>query len=114
MTQGLVALRANRPAEALQQFNGLDRYAMDGYELHYYRGRAYSGLQRWRDAVTEYEAAIKKIPGDVPAWRALGESRVQLGDTAGALRAFEQLVALAPDDAMGQMALGEVYRDLKR
>jgi arylsulfatase A-like enzyme len=114
MTQGLVALRANRPAEALDHFNGLGRHGVDGYELHYYRGRAYTGLQRWRDAAAEYEAAIKKIPGDVPAWRALGESRVQLGDTAGALRAFEQLVAIAPDDAMGQMALGEVYRDLKR
>jgi tetratricopeptide (TPR) repeat protein len=39
---------------------------------------------------------------------------VLLNDTAGATRAFERLVAIAPQDALAQMALGEVYRDQAR
>ena len=43
-----------------------------------------------------------------------GESRVGLRDGAGAVRAFEKLVTLAPRDPVALMQLGEAYRDVAR
>jgi arylsulfatase A-like enzyme len=114
MQQGLIALRAGRPAETVEHFRGVARRGVDGYELHFYLGRAYAALKRWRDASIEYERAIQKLPGDAAAWRGLGDSRVALGDSPGAARAFEKLVSIAPRDGLAHMALGEVYRDLGR
>ena len=87
---------------------------MDSFEVHYYLGRAYTALERWRDAAVEYERAVGKLPADADAWRGLGESRVQLRDSRGAAQAFETLVSVAPRDAIAHMQLGEVYRDLGR
>ena len=114
MQHGLVALRAGRPAEAADDFRDLVRRGVDSYEVHYYLGRAYTALERWREAAAEYEKAIEKLPGDSSAWRGLGESRVALGDWPRAARAFEKRVSIAPGDALGHAQLGEVYRDMGR
>jgi tetratricopeptide (TPR) repeat protein len=111
MTEGLVALREGRPAQTLERFQGLERRGVDGYELHFYRGRAYAALKRWREAAVEYERAAAKLPGDVAAWRGVGESRVELRDWPAAAHAFEKVVSLAPGDAFARMQLGEAYRD---
>jgi arylsulfatase A-like enzyme/Tfp pilus assembly protein PilF len=114
MQQGLSAIRAGRPADALSPLQAVTRRGIDSFEPHYYLARAYAGLARWREAATEYERAIAKVPGDVEAWRGLGESRVESRDGAGAVRAFEKLVALAPRDPVALMQLGEAYRDVAR
>jgi tetratricopeptide (TPR) repeat protein len=114
MQQGLVALRAGRPAEAIEPFKAVTRRGVDSFEIHYYLARAYSGLERWREAAVEYERAIAKLPADLESWRGLGVSRVGLGDRAGAVRAFEKLITLAPRDAVALMQLGEAYRDVGR
>jgi arylsulfatase A-like enzyme/Tfp pilus assembly protein PilF len=114
MQDGLVALRGGRPAEAIEPLQSLTRRGMDSYELHYYLARAHTTMKHWREAAAEYDRALLKLPGDAAAWRGLGESRVELKDSAGAARAFERLVAIAPGDAVARMELGEVYRDLGR
>jgi arylsulfatase A-like enzyme/Flp pilus assembly protein TadD len=114
MQQGLVALRAGHPADAVAPFQAVARRGIDSFEPHYYLARAYAGLARWREATAEYERALAKVPGDVEAWRGLGESRVGLRDGAGAVRAFEKLVTLAPRDPVALMQLGEAYRDEAR
>ena len=114
MQKGLIALRAGRYAESLQHLNDVAKRGVDSFEIHQYRGRAYAGLTRWRDAAAEYERAVQKVPADAETWRALGEARVASGDRQGALRAFEKLVTLVPSDAVARMQLGEAYRDAAR
>jgi len=114
MRQGMLALRAGRPAESVTHFRGLTARGVDSFEVHYYTGRAYAAMRRWREAAREYERAAEKLPAYGAAWRGLGESRVALKDPAGAAAAFEKLVSLAPRDALARVQLGEAYRDLRR
>ena len=114
MQQGLIAIRAGRPADALAPLQAVSKRGIDTLEPHLYLARAYAGLERWREAAAEYERAITKMPGDVESWRGLGESRIGMRDGAGAIRAFDKLVALAPRDAVARMQLGEAYRDIGR
>jgi len=114
MQEGLVALRSGRAADAVAPLQAAARRGVNSYEIHYYLARAYLALGRWREAAAEYERATAKLPGDVEAWRGLGQSRVEMHDGAGAVRAFEKLVSLAPRDAVALMQLGEAYRDVAR
>ena len=114
MQQGLIAIRSGRPSDAVVPLQSAAKRGVDSYEVHYYLARAYMALARWREAAAEYERATAKLPGDVEAWRGLGQSRVEIRDGAGAVRAFEKLVSLAPRDAVALMQLGEAYRDVAR
>jgi tetratricopeptide (TPR) repeat protein len=114
MQQGLIAIRSGRPSDAVAPLQSAARRGVDSYEIHYYLARAYLALERWREAAAQYEKATLKLPGDVEAWRGLGQSRVALRDGTGAVRAFEKLVTLAPGDAVAKMQLGEAYRDVAR
>lgn len=114
MRQGMLALRAGKPAESAGHFRGLMGRGVDSFEVHYYLGRAYTAMRRWRDAAHEYERAAEKLPAYAAAWRGLGESRVALKDRRGAAAAFEKLASLSPRDALARVQLGEAYRDLGR
>ena len=114
MRRGMLALRGGRPAESVGHFRGLARRGVDSFEVHYYLGRAYTALRRWREAAAEYEQAVEKLPAYGAAWRGLGESRVALGDRPGAAAAFEKLASMAPRDALARVQLGEAYRDMGR
>jgi arylsulfatase A-like enzyme/Flp pilus assembly protein TadD len=114
MRQGMLALRAGRPAESVARFRGLTARGVDSFEVHYYMGRAFTALRQWREAAREYEQAAERLPAYGAAWRGLGESRVALKDHAGAAAAFEKLVSLSPRDALARVQLGEAYRDLRR
>lgn len=114
MQEGLVALRSGRAADAVKPLQAVIRRGVDSFEVHYYLARTCAALQRWREAAAEYSRAIERMPGDTESWRGLGESRVALHDSAGAIRAFEKLVTIVPVDAVARMQLGEAYRDVAR
>jgi arylsulfatase A-like enzyme/Flp pilus assembly protein TadD len=114
MQDALIAMRASRHADAVARLHDVEKRGVDSYEVHYYLGRAYGGLRRWREAGGEYEQAVRKLPGGAEAWRGLGESRVALGDSRGAVPALQRLVALTPGDAVARMELGEALRDVAR
>jgi choline-sulfatase len=114
MQQGLVALRSGRAQDAVAPLRAAARRGVDSFEIHYYLARTYAVLHRWREAADEYGRATGRMPGDVQSWRGLGESRVELRDVPGAIRAFEKLVALSPRDAVALMQLGEALRDAAR
>jgi arylsulfatase A-like enzyme/Tfp pilus assembly protein PilF len=114
MQQALVAMRAGRPTEAVQHLRDVEHRGLDSYELHFYLARAYAAGQQWRDAMGEYERATARFPGSIDAWRGLGEARVAGRDPRGAIRAFETLVSIAPQDPVALMQLGEAYRDVAR
>jgi choline-sulfatase len=114
MQDAIVALRARRYTDAVSRLRDVSRRGVDSFEVHYYMGRALAGLERWREAAAEYEKASAKLPGDVETVRGLGQSRVAMGDRAGASRTFEKLVLLAPRDPVARLQLGEAYRDQAR
>jgi choline-sulfatase len=114
MRRGLIALREGRPAETLDQLGGLVRRGVDSFEVHYYRGRAFTALKRWREAETSYAKALEKLPSYSAAWRGLAESRMAQRDLRGAAAAYEKVLPMAPGDALVRVQLGEVYRDLGR
>jgi choline-sulfatase len=114
MRQGLIALREGRPADTLKHFGGLASRGVDSFEVHYYSGRAYTALKRWREAERAYAKAAEKLPSYAAAWRGLGESRRALRDLAGAQSAYEKLVSIAPRDALARVQLGEIHRDRGR
>jgi Flp pilus assembly protein TadD len=114
MQDALVAIRASGYGDAVSRLRKVEKRGVDSYEVHYYLGRALAGLQHWREAGAEYDKAVRRLPGGTEGWRGLGESRVALGDSRGAIPAFERLVALAPGDAVARMELGEALRDVAR
>jgi tetratricopeptide (TPR) repeat protein len=114
MRRGLVALREGRPAETLEHLGGLASRGVDSFEVHYYRGRAFTALRRWREAEGEYARAVEKLPSYGAAWRGLAESRRAQRDLRGAEQAYQKLLPMAPRDALARVQLGEVYRDMGR
>ena len=98
MRQGLIALREQRPLEAAGHFRTLSGHGVDSFEVHYYLGRALTGLKRWKDAVAEYEAAAKKLPAYGPAYLAIVDSHVAMGDLPGALAAARRGQAAVPSE----------------
>jgi choline-sulfatase len=114
MRQGLIALREGRPADTLERLGGLVRRGVDSFEVHYYRGRAFTALRRWREAEDSYAHAVEKLPSYSAAWRGLAESRMAQRDLRGAAQAYEKLLPMAPRDALARIQLGEVYRDMGR
>jgi tetratricopeptide (TPR) repeat protein len=98
MRQGLIALREKRPHDAAGHFHRLLDFHVDSFEVHYYLGRALSGLHQWKDAAAHYEKAVEKLPSYGPAYVALVESRLATGDARGALAAAKRGQEAAPKE----------------
>lgn len=114
MQEALVAIRGGDHARAVTHLEPLARRGVDTFEVHQYLGRAYEGMNRWREAAAEYRMATARLPSDAETWRAFGAALVNAGNSAAAVPAFEKLVALSPKDAVARMQLGEALRDLGR
>jgi lipopolysaccharide assembly protein B len=63
------------------------------------RGTQASKRRDYAEAVRRFESAIDLDPGNPPAYLNLGDVRLHLGDTAGAIATWERLVDQAPDRA---------------
>jgi len=50
------------------------------------------------DGLKEHQAATEKDPKDVKAWWALGNDYFKMGLKADAIRCFEQVIFLQPDN----------------
>lgn len=76
------------------------------------RGDFASSRELLEEAVRRAEAAGLQI--DSLSWSTLGRARVGLDDLAGAGAAFERAVALAPNNADGQIGLAALYDRIGR
>ena len=65
-------------------------------ETHYARAEVSNFVGQPAEALKEIELAVSLRPRDYILWLELGMTRDQLGDTAGALSAFNESVRLAP------------------
>jgi predicted TPR repeat methyltransferase len=70
-------------------------------DRRYQYGRDLAARGDFAAAADLFAQALEAAPAFAPAWFALGEVRVKLGDNAGAAAAFRQTLAIDPDDRCG-------------
>ena len=76
---------------------------------YYGLGLAYTGLEKFEDAVAAYQRAIACVPDWAYTHAALASAYVNMHRYAEALDAYKAAVALDPNDEMIQHQLGNVY-----
>jgi predicted O-linked N-acetylglucosamine transferase (SPINDLY family) len=77
--------------------------ARETAEVWLQQGAALFGQQRWSEASAALSQAVSLDPANATAWRLLGAAAQSAGDLAAAQRAFEQALALVPDDLESQL-----------
>jgi tetratricopeptide (TPR) repeat protein len=90
MREGLVHLRAGDYAASAARFKGLVARGVDSFEVHYYFGRVLVRQRKWTDAASHFEKAIERLPVYGQAYLGLADSRLALGDSAGAIAALQK------------------------
>jgi tetratricopeptide (TPR) repeat protein len=108
---GLLKLRDKDYAGGAARFRELTKRGIDSFESHYYFGEALVGLGRWREAATEFERAIPRLPGFAASYLTLADCRVAMGDRSGAIAALRQGERAVPTDPRMYRRLGDLYRD---
>jgi tetratricopeptide (TPR) repeat protein len=61
-------------------------------------GYCYISMEKQKMAAQEFKTAVDLQPNYVIAWNNLGDVREKMRDWKGALTAYEEAVALSPDD----------------
>lgn len=112
MRQGLINLREQRFAASLERFNALFARGVDSFETHYYAARALTGLERWREAATHYEGALRLLPSYTAAYIGLAEAHLADGKPALALETVRRGQKALPDDVRLIELEGDIARQM--
>jgi choline-sulfatase len=113
MREGLVHLRTREYAASAERFQGLVARGVDSFEVHYYFGRVLAGQRKWADAAAHFERAIERLPVYGQAYLGLADSRLALGDGAGAIAALQKGQAKSPRDVELIEREAEIWRRLE-
>jgi protein O-GlcNAc transferase len=105
MLEGKFGPAAQPLDHALHLFGGKP----DAAYAHYLRAKVNTDRNEIHQAAEHLTAAVLLQPDFAEAWSDLGEARKTLGDSDGALTAFEKAVAAGPEDAVAQYRLGSEY-----
>ncbi|MFN8059638.1 MAG: sulfatase-like hydrolase/transferase [Vicinamibacterales bacterium] len=98
MREALTALGEGAFAASAAKFTSLKQAGMDGFQVHFYLGRALVGLRRHREAEQSFERAIAAFPAFAPAHLELANVRIAAHDLDGALAALRQGLETSPND----------------
>jgi len=101
---GNAQLQKKAYVEALDSFNSALAVNRRFAPAYYYRGEAYDALDKSDKAVEDYRKAIEYEPNYADAHFKLGLALLKQRDTPGAVKAFNQVVMLAPDTEIGKQA----------
>ncbi|MGO8792434.1 MAG: tetratricopeptide repeat protein [Terriglobia bacterium] len=110
---GLVALKQNRPAEALEQFTRAERENPANARVRNFRGITLAQLDRVDEAATEYREAIRLDPKSPDAYRNLGYLEWMRHRPDAARHVLDEALKLAPDDPYANYYRGRVDLDSK-
>jgi tetratricopeptide (TPR) repeat protein len=88
--------------------------ALGTFAFHRDRGDQLRMAERWADALTEYEYALRLAPGDAETRALLGEMQARVGDSRRALRNLDQAARDNPSLAAVPYRRGNALRALKR
>jgi Flp pilus assembly protein TadD len=69
--------------------------------------------KQYRDAARAAQHVTDAVPKSSDAWRLLGAAKAGDNDWKGSRKAYERVVKLSPDDAMGHAGLGLALANLK-
>lgn len=83
-------------------------------QLHNALGYAYAQKENYDQAVQEYRAAVSLQPGYVTAWNNLGDALESKKDYKGALEAFEEALAYAPDNKVAKPKVDQLRTRVRR
>jgi tetratricopeptide (TPR) repeat protein len=101
--------RAGRPADAVPHYRELKRFAATPAGLNNL-GSALAAAGRLREAVAEFDEALRLDPDFAEAHDNLAVAYVHLGDLDGAARHFAAVVRLRPDADAARINLDRVRR----
>lgn len=102
-------------ARAASALDRLEEVAPASPELGLARGLwLYYGVQRYEDALREFDALAEKWPGDVDVLGYQGALYRRLGRWDEAVRAMERVLELDPADASFATTIGSTYRMMRR
>jgi tetratricopeptide (TPR) repeat protein len=111
---GQLLVHQGRSAEALPHFDEAVRLDATRWQYRFNRARAYGTLDRWPQAVAEYQAAAALFPDDHATLYNLGLAQLRVRDYAGAVVSLERAVAVAPDQHDFLITLGTAYVGAER
>lgn len=112
--EALVRLREGDDAGAAAGFQGLLQKGIEGFEIHYYLGRALLGLKRHAEAARHFEEAIRRQPAYGAAYKALSDCRAAGGDRDAALAVLKRGQARSPRDGSLHQAEARLLKLLGR
>jgi tetratricopeptide (TPR) repeat protein len=102
-------VRHGRSAEALPHLDEAVRLDGTRWQYRFNRARTYGLLNRWPEAVREYQVAAQQFPDDHATLYNLGLAQLRVKDYAGAAVSLERAVAAAPDEHDFLITLGTAY-----
>ncbi len=106
-------LDADQFGDALASCDQALSLRQDGMEAFYSRGRAFSGLERWEEAVADLETTLSAGPRlsigvAARAIRGLAYGRLRLDDAEGATRLYRQYLQLGPEDVDRRLSIARI------
>lgn len=102
--------RLGERAAAQQMFVKAAALAPESWDVKLYYALHLADSERWKEAVPVLEAAVAREPNRVAAVEGLARLRMQMQDTPGATRLFEQLRTLQGDGFGYALELGVLYQ----
>jgi len=98
-----------RRADVVERLNRLSRA-----EAHCFRAKTLHAIERFAEAVEDYDKAIALCPDFLEAWNGRGLSLIELGELTDALASFDRALALRPDDVAAHTNRSAALRSLGR
>lgn len=83
-------------------------------QVHNAMGFCYISMEKQKLAAQEFETAVKLQPNYVIAWNNLGDVREKMRQWKSALDAYEEAVALSPDDETATQRATQLRLRVKR
>lgn len=116
MREGDLAYDRNDSAAALEAYESAslahDLPRAERIRAYLMRGRIYMRAHAYREALGQFNYALKLAPGRADIARERGLARAILGDLHGAVADYDAVLTVDPDDAMSHRNRGDALFDL--
>lgn len=83
-------------------------------QVHNALGYAYFNLDKTDDAIEQYVKAVELQPGYVSAWNNLGDAYEKAEDMRNAYKAYQETLAIAPDNEIAKTRSDFLKRKMDR
>lgn len=111
---GLAYAAAGQYDEAKEEFKNASKKWSEDAQAHYLWADMFRELERYEDALNEYNSALKLNPEYGDAYMGAAFAHAMLGDAAAAETALHDALARGADDATAHRNLGLLYYDQGR